>query len=84
LTAETHLFGFFERLLDPYPTEPVLAPPRGFFAFVWSCTEGARKSIAALILFTAMTGVFEAMLFSMLGRIVDWLGHVQPPQLWTQ
>jgi ATP-binding cassette subfamily B multidrug efflux pump len=78
------LFGFFERLLDPYPGGSASAPPRGFFAFVWSCTQGARRTIAALIFFTALCGVFEAMLFSMLGRVVDWLAKVAPSQLWTQ
>src|SRR5690606_29573894 len=29
-------------------------------------------------------GVFEAMLFAMLGNIVDWLGKVDPSQLWRQ
>jgi len=76
------LFAWFEKLLDPYPSEPVAAPPRRFFAFVWSCTQGARWTIAALVLFTALTGVFEALLFSILGRVVDWLGRVPPDQLW--
>jgi ATP-binding cassette subfamily B multidrug efflux pump len=33
---------------------------------------------------TAAIGVFEAVLFSMLGRIVDWLAHVEPSRLWSQ
>src|SRR4051812_9685042 len=33
---------------------------------------------------TAMTGAFEALLFAMMGRIVDWLGKVEPAMLWTQ
>ena len=78
------MFGLFEKLLDPYPNEPVAAPPRGFFPFVWACTKGARGAIAALIFFTALCGVFEAMLFSMMGRIVDWLTAVEPSQLWVQ
>ncbi|HEY4068535.1 MAG TPA: ABC transporter ATP-binding protein [Burkholderiaceae bacterium] len=78
------MFAAFEKLLDPYPNEPVAAPPRGFFPFVWACTQGARGSIAWMTLFTAGTGVFEALLFSMMGRIVDWLAKVQPAQLWTQ
>jgi ATP-binding cassette, subfamily B, multidrug efflux pump len=81
---EMRLFGLFEKLLDPYPNEPVSAPPRGFFPFVWACTKGARGAIAAMTFFTALCGVFEAMLFSMLGRIVDWLSEVPPAQLWVQ
>jgi len=78
------VFGLFEKLLDPYPTEPVAPPPNGFFAFVWSCTRGARPAIAWMTLFTAGCGVFEALLFSMMGRIVDWLAKVEPSQLWAQ
>ena len=69
------MFGLFEKLLDPYPDQPVAAPPRGFFAFVWACTEGARAAIVAMTAFTAACGVFEALLFSMMGRIVDWLAQ---------
>jgi ATP-binding cassette, subfamily B, multidrug efflux pump len=78
------VFAAFEKLLDPYPNEPVAAPPRSFFAFVWACSTGARGLVAAMTVLTALTGVFEAVLFSMLGRVVDWLAKVQPSQLWAQ
>ena len=78
------MFAAFEKLLDPYPNDRVAAPPRGFFPFVWACTRGARPAIAAMTLFTAGCGVFEALLFSMMGRIVDWLAKVEPSQLWSQ
>ena len=81
---EPSVFAAFEKLLDPYPNDRVSAPPRGFFPFVWACTQGARPSIVAMTLFTAACGVFEALLFSMMGRIVDWLAKVEPSQLWTQ
>jgi ATP-binding cassette, subfamily B, multidrug efflux pump len=78
------VFALFEKLLDPYPQERVIAPPRSFFAFVWACSKGARGLIAAMTFFTAATGVFEALLFSMLGRVVDWLAAVPPSQLWER
>jgi ATP-binding cassette subfamily B multidrug efflux pump len=37
-----------------------------------------------MTLLTASVGVFEALLFAMLGRVVDWLGKVPPALLWTQ
>jgi ATP-binding cassette subfamily B multidrug efflux pump len=58
--------------------------PKGFFAFLWACARGMRRYIAAMTLFTAVIGVFEALLFSMLGHVVDWLAKVQPSQLWTE
>ena len=81
---ETPLFGFFERLLYPYPEGPPPAAPRGFFAFIWAGTEGARPYIAAMTLLTALTGMFEALLFAVMGGVVDWLATVPPAQLWAQ
>jgi ATP-binding cassette subfamily B multidrug efflux pump len=43
-----------------------------------------RQVIFALTACTALIGVFEAMLFSMLGRVVDWLATVEPANLWTE
>src|SRR5258708_9535438 len=37
-----------------------------------------------MTLFTAVIGVFEALLFGMLGRVVDWLAKVEPSRLWTE
>jgi ATP-binding cassette subfamily B multidrug efflux pump len=31
-----------------------------------------------------MIGIFEALLFSFLGRVVDWLAKVEPSRLWTE
>ena len=33
---------------------------------------------------TAAIGAFEALLFNMLGSVVDWLSQVAPADLWTQ
>ena len=77
------LLRFFERLVDPWPETPPAPPPRTFFAFVWACTEGLRGYIAAMTLLTAGIGAFEALLFALLGRVVDWLAKVEPARLWS-
>jgi ATP-binding cassette subfamily B multidrug efflux pump len=78
------LFQYFEKLVSPYPNTPPPALPHGFFAFLWACARGARRYIAAMTLFTAVIGVFEALLFGMLGHVVDWLAKVEPSRLWTE
>ena len=78
------LFRLFENLLHPYPETVPVPPPRGFFAFVWACTAGARRFVLGMMTLTALLGVFEALLFSMMGRVVDWLGGTPPAQLWSQ
>ena len=78
------MFGLFEKAVDPYPGSPPPAPPRGFFAFLWQGTEGTRGLIVAMMLCTAAVGAFEALLFAMLGKVVDWLAAVEPARLWAE
>ena len=78
------MFKYFEKLVHPYPEAQPPTPPKGFAAFVWSCTQGMRGYIAAMIFFTAAIGAFEALLFAMMGRIVDWLAEVPPAELWAR
>ncbi len=78
------MFSRFERLVDPYPESVPETPPRGFFAFLWWCSKGLRKYLLATTLLTAVIGAFEALLFSFLGSIVDWLAKVPPAELWTR
>ncbi len=81
---ETVLFSWFEKRVNPYPDSPAAQPPKGFFPFVWSATAGMRPLIAGMIVLTASIGAFEALLFSMLGSVVDWLSHASPSTLWQQ
>ena len=78
------MFRWFEKLLNPFPEATIAPPSKGFWAFAWSCTEGLRKPMLAMTLLTAAIGAFEALLFGVLGKLVDWLGRIPPEQLWAQ
>jgi ATP-binding cassette, subfamily B, multidrug efflux pump len=78
------VFKSFEKLLHAYPEAEPGPVPKGFMAFLWACTQGARGYILALALLSALMSAFEALLFAMLGRIVDWLGNTRPGQLWVE
>ena len=78
------MFRFFEKLLHPYPEAEPTLPPKGFFAFIWACTPGLRAYIAWLAILSGAISAFEALLFAILGQLVDWLGHTQPAQLWAE
>ena len=80
----TRLAAWFESLVHPYPDTAPRIPPRGLLPFIWACTEGMRWHIAAMSLCTALIGAFEAVLFGMLGRIVDWLGNTPPARLFIE
>ena len=78
------MFRAFEKRLHPYPVaEPEPSPP-GVFAFLWDCTTGVRGSMLAMALLTAAISAFDALLFAILGLVVDWLGQVDPARLWDE
>ncbi|HSV58270.1 MAG TPA: ABC transporter ATP-binding protein [Variovorax sp.] len=78
------MFRFFEKLLHPYPAAEPAPPPSVFFAFLWACTAGLRGKILTMALLTATMSAFEALLFAIMGRVVDWLSGIQPQQLWAE
>ena len=78
------MFGLFEKQVPPYPATEPPVPPKGFFAFIWACTQGMRGWIALLTLTSALLSVYEALLFAIMGHVVDWLGTVSPANFWEQ
>ena len=78
------MLGHFERLLPPYPDPEPELPPKGFLAFVWRATTGLRGYIGLMALLSAGTSIYDALLFALLGFVVDWLGQVAPGQLWAE
>ena len=70
------MFHWFEKFVHPYPDAAPATLPRDFLAFVWACTRGLRGYIVAMTLLTAVIGAFEALLFAMMGRIVDSLAQI--------
>ncbi|WCM90424.1 ABC transporter ATP-binding protein [Acidovorax sp. NCPPB 3576] len=78
------MFEFFEKRLPPYPgTEPT-PPPKDFMAFVWSGTQGLRRYVVLMAGLSAAIAVYEALLFAVLGHVVDWLTQVTPAALWAE
>lgn len=78
------MFGWFEKRINPFPEQVPQLQNKGFFPFIWQHTEGTRLLVISLTILTAIIGVFEALLFAMMGKVVDWLSNVQPALLWQQ
>lgn len=72
------MYSWFERRLPTFPLEEPATPPNGFFSFVWACTQGARGWILLIALTSAALAAYEAALFAMMGRVVDWLSSATP------
>ncbi|MCX8996590.1 ABC transporter ATP-binding protein/permease [Rhizobiaceae bacterium BDR2-2] len=67
------MFRWFEQRLDPYPSGTPTTPPQGLVAFCWHYTKPAAFWLFALGLLSLGIAVAEAMLYSFLGNIIDWL-----------
>ncbi len=69
------MFGFFERLVNPYPPEHPSQPPQGLYEFCRYYTKGIEPYLLLMAVLTALLAVGEAMLYGILGQLVDWLAQ---------
>jgi ATP-binding cassette subfamily B multidrug efflux pump len=72
------MLGWFERRLNPYPSEAPSLPPKGLFAFLWHYTRPAAPWLLLLGLCSMALGIVEVVLFQFLGNIIDWLSNSDP------
>lgn len=78
------MFNRFEQLVNPFSEKGIATPNNNFWQFIWGCTKGFRLYLAGMTLFTAMTAAFEAILFAMMGKVVDWLSHIPQAEIWSR
>ena len=72
------MFAFFERLINPFPAQSPQEPPRGIYQFCRYYTRGIEHWLILMAVLTAITAISEAMLFGILGQVVDWLATSDP------
>jgi ATP-binding cassette subfamily B multidrug efflux pump len=68
-----NLFGFFERLVSPFPPEHPTEPPKGIYQFCRYYTRGIERYLVLMAVLTTCLAISEALLYGILGQIVDWL-----------
>ena len=78
------MFNWFENLLSAFPSNEIALPPKSLWQFLWASTKGMRPYLLCLTVFTGLTGAFEALLFAMMGKVVDWLALIPPTELWVR
>lgn len=69
------MFGFFERFIDPYPPEHPAEPPQGLYRFCRHYIRGIEPYLVLLALLTTLLAISEALLYSVVGQLVDWLAE---------
>ena len=77
-------FNWFERRISAFPADALpMRKDMGVLEFVRACTRGAGGWLLALIVFNAALGVFEAVLFQLMGVLVDWMNQYRADELWA-
>jgi ATP-binding cassette subfamily B multidrug efflux pump len=76
------MFKKFEQLTQPFSEAIDAIPHHHFWKFAWGCTKGFRPYLAGMTIFTAFIAAFEALLFAMMGKVVDWLSDIPPTEIW--
>ena len=78
------MFKKFEQLTQPFSEAIDAIPHHHFWKFAWGCTKGFRPYLAGMTIFTAFIAAFEAMLFAMMGKVVDWLSDIPQNEIWSR
>jgi len=78
------MFSFFEKLVQPFPPEHPSQPPQGLYEFCRHYTRGIEPYLILMGVLTAALAVGEAMLYGVLGQIVDWLAAKNPENFLEQ
>jgi ATP-binding cassette, subfamily B, multidrug efflux pump len=78
------MFKKFEQLTQPFSEAIDAIPHHHFWKFAWGCTKGFRPYLAGMTIFTAFIAAFEAMLFAMMGKVVDWLSDIPQTEIWSR
>ena len=72
------IWRWFERLVPPFPAETTGEPPRGLLRFIFFYTSGLWKFFIITALLTALMAAGEALFFSCMGHLVDWVSATDP------
>lgn len=73
------MLQWFEKLVNPYPVHNLNKPlPKTFFPFVWDAASGVKRYLLLLVILSGLTASFEAIFFSQIGHLVDWLTSSSP------
>ena len=67
------MFGFFERLINPFPPEHPAEPPSSLYQFCRHYTRGIESCLVLMAILTTFLAISEALLYAILGQMVDWL-----------
>ena len=77
------MLQWFENLVSPFPKELIRTPPKSLFKFAWLCIKDIKLYIGLMAILTAVIASFEAILYAILGKLVDLMVESGPSQFFN-
>ncbi|MEP0071420.1 MAG: ABC transporter ATP-binding protein [Marinomonas sp.] len=72
------MLRFFEKWVQAYPEVEAVQAPKTLFAFCRYYSKGVEIPLILMSLLTATMAILEVILFSFMGKLVDWLVNKDP------
>ncbi|RDE10443.1 ABC transporter ATP-binding protein [Pelagibacterium lacus] len=76
------LSGKFETWIDPFKPHDIEQPPNTVWAFIWHHVSQAKLPYVVVLVATGLVGLFEALFFYYMGRLIDLLESSDPAAGW--
>ena len=77
------MLQWFENLISPFPKSLIETPPKSLFKFAWLCIKDIKPYIALMSVLTACIASFEAILYAVLGKLIDLMVDSGPSQFFN-
>ena len=74
------MLQWFENLISPFPKELIRTPPKSLFKFAWLCIKDIKIYIGLMAVLTAAIASLEAILYAILGKLIDLMVASDPSQ----
>ncbi|WMT91140.1 ABC transporter ATP-binding protein [Pelagibacterium sp. H642] len=83
LSLPARISRVFETWIDPFGRKGNVQPPDTIWAFLWYYISQAKAPYLAVLAFTGLTSLFEALFFFYMGRLIDLLESSDAAGGWT-
>ncbi|OED37735.1 multidrug ABC transporter ATP-binding protein [Chromatiales bacterium (ex Bugula neritina AB1)] len=82
--ARSHVFSYFENLIDPLRESAVEQPPSGTWDFFVHFLRPHWRLMLVTLFFTSVASISELYLYAYLGHILDWMTTTPPEAFFSE
>ncbi|MCL4143652.1 UNVERIFIED_CONTAM: hypothetical protein GTU68_049314 [Idotea baltica] len=79
----TALYDWFEKRIEPFPSDEPTRPPKTLMAFLWHYSKPVLPVLLVMSTITAAIAIMEVLMFGFLGSLVDRLNASSPETFWV-